>query len=239
MTQSKRILVTGGAGFIGSALIRHVITETDHQILNVDKLTYAGDLRSLESVSRDPRYRFLQADVSRPESICKAIWEFQPDIITHLAAEIHVDRSISGSGFSSSNIVEPSYVLSKPRAPTGPSSRATPSGNSASTTSQPMRFMDRWVQSGLFHEGTPYDPRSPYSAPKPRAIIWSTLGTTPTDCRWSSPIARTTMGPSISRKSSSRLSPSTRSKASRCRFTATGSTSAIGSMSRIMSALLH
>src|SRR4051794_38498609 len=94
--KSLRILVTGGAGFIGSALVRNLIGSPRHQVLNVDKLTYAGDVRSLKSVADDPRYRFLQADICDPEAMREALQGFRPDVVTHLAAESHVDRSIDG-----------------------------------------------------------------------------------------------------------------------------------------------
>ena len=89
-----KILITGGAGFIGSALIRHIIGQTEHSVLNVDKLTYAGNLESLTSVEKDPRYTFLQADICDGKAIQQAFQDFQPDIVMHLAAETHVDRSI-------------------------------------------------------------------------------------------------------------------------------------------------
>ena len=91
-----RILVTGGAGFIGSALIRHLILDTGHSVLNLDKLTYAGNLESLASVDDNPRYQFLQADIADRERVSEALLDFQPDAIMHLAAESHVDRSIDG-----------------------------------------------------------------------------------------------------------------------------------------------
>src|SRR5690349_1229237 len=104
--QSRRILVTGGAGFIGSALVRHLIANTTHEVLNVDKLTYAGDLRSLDPVAGNPRYRFLQADICDAAAMRKALSEFKPQVVTHLAAESHVDRSIDGpADFMQTNII--------------------------------------------------------------------------------------------------------------------------------------
>src|SRR5215472_17791461 len=94
--KSLRILVTGGAGFIGSALVRHLIGSTAHQVLNLDKLTYAGDLRSLGKVADEPRYRFLKADICDAAAIRAALEGFKPDVVTHLAAGWLVDPSIDG-----------------------------------------------------------------------------------------------------------------------------------------------
>src|SRR5690349_14791546 len=94
---SKRFLVTGGAGFIGSAVVRHLINRTSHTVLVVDKLTYAGNLDSLSSVSDDPLFSFERADVADPR-VSPIVQDFAPDVIMHLAAESHVDRSIDGPG---------------------------------------------------------------------------------------------------------------------------------------------
>ena len=100
------ILITGGAGFIGSALIRHLLNHTEHQVLNLDKLTYAGNLESLATVADHPNYRFVQADIADNVAVSQVLAEFQPDAIMHLAAESHVDRSIDGPAeFIQTNIV--------------------------------------------------------------------------------------------------------------------------------------
>ena len=91
-----RILVTGGAGFIGSALVRYLIEHTDHEVLNLDKLTYAGNLQSLQRIADHPRYEFVQADIADQVSVSAMLARFQPHAIMHLAAESHVDRSIDG-----------------------------------------------------------------------------------------------------------------------------------------------
>ncbi|MDQ0469924.1 GDP-mannose 4,6-dehydratase, partial [Labrys wisconsinensis] len=93
-----RVMVTGGAGFIGSALIRTLIADTDHEVLNFDKLTYAGLLSSVAPVAEDPRYRFVRGDICDGGDVAAVLAEFRPDVIAHLAAESHVDRSISGPG---------------------------------------------------------------------------------------------------------------------------------------------
>ena len=114
--ETKRILVTGGAGFIGSALVRHFIRKTRYEVLNFDKLTYAGSLTSLTSVSDSPRYRFVRGDVCDPDAVSAAIAAFRPDLITHLAAESHVDRSIDApEAFIETNLVGTYRLLSATR----------------------------------------------------------------------------------------------------------------------------
>src|SRR6266498_1893947 len=92
----RRIIVTGGAGFIGSAVVRHLIQHTDHEILVLDKLTYAGNLDSLAPVAHNPRYRFLRANIADASKMAVLFESFVPDLVMHLAAETHVDRSIDG-----------------------------------------------------------------------------------------------------------------------------------------------
>ena len=116
-SEPLRILVTGGAGFIGSALVRHLVGETDHEVLNFDKLTYAGTLTSVEAVADNPRYRFLKGDVCDMDAVTAAICEFCPDVITHLAAESHVDRSIDApDAFIQTNLVGTYRLLMAVRA---------------------------------------------------------------------------------------------------------------------------
>ncbi len=163
-----RILVTGGAGFIGSAVCRHLVG-AGHDVLNVDKLTYAGNLASLTAIHNDPRYRFARADIRDRAAIDALFAEFRPDGVMHLAAESHVDRSISSSGeFVETNITGTFVMLE--------AARAYWSGLDAANK-EAFRFLhvstDEVYGSlgdeGLFEETTPYDPSSPYSASKAAA----------------------------------------------------------------------
>ena len=166
MAEPRRILVTGGAGFVGSALARQLIAQTDSQVLVVDNLTYAGDLRSLGSVKDNPRFSFLKADVCDAAAIRAAIAGFRPDVITHLAAESHVDRSIDGpAAFIETNVVGTFRLLTQAldyyRQLEGPA-RAAFRFHHTSTDEVFGSLGDE----GAFTEAAAYDPRSPYSATK-------------------------------------------------------------------------
>lgn len=161
------ILVTGGAGFIGSAVIRHLINETEHHVLNVDKLTYAGNLESLISVSDHPRYQFAQTDICEQVSVTRLFLEFQPDIIMHLAAESHVDRSIDGPAeFINTNIVGTYTLLEVARKYWQNLSTIKKSRFKFHHISTDEVYGDLEGTTDLFTETTPYLPSSPYSASK-------------------------------------------------------------------------
>jgi dTDP-glucose 4,6-dehydratase len=162
----KKILVTGGAGFIGSAVIRQFINDTNYGVVNVDKLTYAGNLQSLSSVSDDQRYRFEKVDICDAAEMARVFREHQPDAVMHLAAESHVDRSISGpAAFIQTNIVGTYTLLEAAR-----------NHWSSLDTQRKTAFRFHHIstdevygslgETGFFTEDTSYEPNSPYSASK-------------------------------------------------------------------------
>ena len=161
-----RILLTGGAGFIGSALVRQLIEHSDHEVLNFDKLTYAGTLTTVEKVSNSNRYRFVQGDICDGSAVRAAIEEFRPEIITHLAAESHVDRSIDGpDAFIQTNIVGTFQMLTEARRYWQTLEGAAKDAFRFHHISTDEVF-GSLGETGFFTEETPYDPRSPYSASK-------------------------------------------------------------------------
>jgi dTDP-glucose 4,6-dehydratase len=162
-----KILVTGGAGFIGSAVVRHLINDTDHNVINVDKLTYAGNLSSLSSVSSSPRYHFCQVDICDGAAISKVLEEYKPDVIMHLAAESHVDRSIDGpAAFIETNIVGTYTLLDVARKYWSNLDEARKASFRFHHISTDEVYGDLEGPEDLFTELTPYAPSSPYSASK-------------------------------------------------------------------------
>jgi len=161
-----RILITGGAGFIGSALIRYLINETNHHVLNVDKLTYAGNLDSLEEVEQDDRYRFEHCDICHFDQLSDVFQVFKPDAIMHLAAESHVDRSIDGpSEFIQTNIIGTANLLEVSRGYWASLPKSAQDNFRLHHISTDEVFGSLGYE-GFFSEKTPYDPSSPYSASK-------------------------------------------------------------------------
>ncbi len=161
-----RILVTGGAGFIGSALVRHLIGETDHEVLNLDKLTYAGVLSSLAPIDNSPRYRFVQGDICDAALVGRLMAEFRPDVIAHLAAESHVDRSIDGPGeFIQTNVVGTFTMLNQALG-YWKTLDADAQGAFRFHHISTDEVFGSLGEEGFFTETTAYDPRSPYSASK-------------------------------------------------------------------------
>jgi dTDP-glucose 4,6-dehydratase len=165
---SRRVIVTGGAGFIGSALCRQLV-HSGAEVLNLDKLTYAGNLASLTEIGNAPNYRFGEVDICDHAAVAEAFQSFQPDQIMHLAAESHVDRSIAGAGaFVQTNIVGTFVLLDAAR-------RYWSELKGAKQDA--FRFLHVSTdevygslgETGLFTEQTAYDPSSPYSASKAAA----------------------------------------------------------------------
>lgn len=161
------ILVTGGAGFIGSALVRYLIEQTKHCVINVDKLTYAGNLASLESISQSERYHFEQADIVASGRIAEIFCKYQPDAVMHLAAESHVDRSITGAAdFIQTNIVGTYTLLEAARYYWESLPEPRKSAFRFLQISTDEVYGDLADDAPPFSETTPYAPSSPYSASK-------------------------------------------------------------------------
>lgn len=162
-----KILITGGAGFIGSAAIRHIINYTEHQVLNIDKLTYAGNLESLAEIEKNPRYFFESLDICNTAAIESAFNRFQPNLVMHLAAESHVDRSIDGpANFISTNIVGTYNLLEVARKYWHTLNEVDKALFRFHHISTDEVYGDLDNTNALFTESTPYAPSSPYSASK-------------------------------------------------------------------------
>lgn len=167
--RSRTLLVTGGAGFIGSAVVRHLIADTPHKVINLDKLTYAGHLESLGEAARSPRHHLERLDIADGKAVADVFARYRPDAVIHLAAETHVDRSIDGPAEFLRTNVQGTFVLLE-------AARRYWDGLSG-TPWEEFRFLhvstDEVYGSlgdeGRFREDTGYDPRSPYSASKASA----------------------------------------------------------------------
>lgn len=175
MTTAKTIIVTGGAGFIGSAVVRHLINDTQHTVVNLDKLTYAGNLESLLRVADNERYHFEQVDICDAVGVKRVFEQYQPDIIMHLAAESHVDRSIDGPGeFIQTNIVGTYNLLEQARGYYALLDGDKKAGFRFHHISTDEVYgdlphpdeVDEGTELPLFTEATSYAPSSPYSASK-------------------------------------------------------------------------
>ena len=175
---NRTIVVTGGAGFIGSAVSRYLINETDASVVVVDKLTYAANLSSLAPISNNPRYTFIQADiVDRAAMDARYLPNTHPDAVMHLAAESHVDRSITGSDeFIQTNIVGTFTLLEAARAYWSNARMPAKRDNFRFLHVSTDEVYGSLDDVGLFREDTAYDPSSPYSASKAAsdhlAIAW-------------------------------------------------------------------
>ena len=164
---SKKILITGGAGFIGSAVIRYIIKHTNHSVINIDKLTYAGNLESIENIENSNRYAFEQLDICNSNEIKRVFEEYMPDAVMHLAAESHVDRSIDGPReFIHTNIVGTYTLLEQANVYYSNLNNKKKSAFRFHHVSTDEVYGDLEGTNSLFTENTPYSPSSPYSASK-------------------------------------------------------------------------
>jgi len=161
-----KIIVTGGAGFIGSALVRLIINHTEHKVLNIDKLTYAGHLESLESISDSDRYQFEQIDICDASDVSRIFNEFHPGAIMHLAAESHVDRSIDGSAEFINTNINGTHTLLEEAKKYWNKLKGEKKDNFRFLHVSTDEVYGSLGDEGFFTEETPYDPRSPYSSSK-------------------------------------------------------------------------
>jgi dTDP-glucose 4,6-dehydratase len=163
-----KYLITGGAGFIGSAVVRSLV-EAGHSVLNIDKLTYAGDPRTVESVASAPNYTFLHADIADTDAMGKAFMDFAPDVVLHLAAESHVDRSIDGPGAFIDTNIRGTFVLLDAALRYWKTLPEDKQQSFRFLTVSTDEVYGALGATGSFSETTPYQPNSPYAASKASA----------------------------------------------------------------------
>jgi dTDP-glucose 4,6-dehydratase len=160
-----RVVVTGGAGFIGSAVCRHFVLDLGHEVVTLDKLTYAGNLASLEPIASNPQYKFERIDICDRVAVRNAFSKYQPDAVVHLAAESHVDRSISGSDvFVQTNVVGTYVLLEAVREYLKANEHLRSAFRFVHVSTDEV--YGSLTEIGLFSEQSPYNPSSPYSATK-------------------------------------------------------------------------
>ncbi|MCG3864082.1 MULTISPECIES: dTDP-glucose 4,6-dehydratase [unclassified Photobacterium] len=162
-----KMLITGGAGFIGSAVIRYIIKNTQNEVVNIDKLTYAGNLESLSEIENSLRYQFVKVDICNRAELDKVFFDYQPDVVMHLAAESHVDRSIDGpASFIETNIIGTYNLLESARQYWNQLDETRKSKFRFHHISTDEVYGDLEATDCLFTEMTSYEPSSPYSASK-------------------------------------------------------------------------
>lgn len=167
MSNSKRILITGGAGFIGSAVIRHIINHTEDYVINLDKLTYAANLKSLESISQNERYFFEKVDICDRQALDRIFKQYQPNVVLHLAAESHVDRSINEpTNFIESNIIGTFNLLESSRYYWNALPEELKCRFRFLHVSTDEVYGELPKNDMFFNELSPYTPNNPYSASK-------------------------------------------------------------------------
>ena len=182
---AMRLFVTGGAGFIGSAVCRHLVSDLGHEIVVIDKPTYAANLASLAPISNSPLYRLEQVDICDAPRIAQLFETYQPDGVIHLAAESHVDRSITGSRvFVDTNVIGTFTLLEAARAYLAGAEQGPSRHSSGSSMSPPTRSTARLASRTACSSKTPPTTRArPIRRPRPRPIIWPRPGIAPTACR--------------------------------------------------------
>lgn len=178
-----RIIVTGGAGFIGSAVVRYLVNDVGAEVLTLDKLTYAGNRANLDPVKGKPNHHFVQADICNAAAVAELFESFQPTRVYHLAAESHVDRSITGAkDFITTNVIGTFTLLEAARGYWGGLGEAEKRDFRFLHVSTDEVYGSLGAE-GLFTETTPYDPSSPYSASKAASDHLAVAWAGPTVCR--------------------------------------------------------